>query len=320
MIDQTNRRFIVTSIVTVAFFIYVGYVIDWKDIKIALQHVDGFFLLLSFLFFVASTLFRAYRLWLVSSERGNMPRRKKLIAITFVYSAMNYLLPMKLGEAVYPLLLSKHSKKHVSEGVANLVTVRLLDFFTIFSLATVIFCISSDLDAFIGERYYLAGFSALVVMLLSLLYLKLHTFSRMALGLVNRIRLISLQGFLVKLFSELENFRAKVNVSVSVLFSLFVWMAVFSNVYFLMKSIGMDASYGQTVIILLVMIPISLLPMQGIANSGGHELAWVGVLVYLGNTQQQALVWAVASHALLLVFVLIIGGLGMLMIRFNQGE
>ena len=59
----------------------------------------------------------------------------------------------------------------------------------------------------------------------------------------------------------------------------------------------------------MVMIPLTLLPLQGFANIGTHEVGWTSVLVAFNYPYETALAIAAGSHFVLLLSVLISGGL-----------
>jgi uncharacterized membrane protein YbhN (UPF0104 family) len=61
------------------------------------------------------------------------------------------------------------------------------------------------------------------------------------------------------------------------------------------------------------MVPLTLLPLQGFANIGTHEIGWASVLIAFGYPYKTALAIAVGSHFVLLVSVLLVGGISFLM-------
>jgi hypothetical protein len=54
-------------------------------------------------------------------------------------------------------------------------------------------------------------------------------------------------------------------------------------------------------------LPLQLLPVQGLANSGNHEGGWVAALVLMGFNAQEALKFALASHGVLIGYVALLG-------------
>jgi uncharacterized membrane protein YbhN (UPF0104 family) len=88
-----------------------------------------------------------------------------------------------------------------------------------------------------------------------------------------------------------------------------IWLCVYSNFYFATQSMGMPISFYTIAIISIVMIPLTLLPLQGFANIGTHEIGWTSVLVAFNYPYNMALAIATGSHFILLISVLVSGGL-----------
>ena len=87
-----------------------------------------------------------------------------------------------------------------------------------------------------------------------------------------------------------------------------IWLCVYSNFYFATRSMGLPVAFYHIAIISIVMIPLTLLPLQGFANIGTHEVGWTSVLVAFGYPYKTALAIAAGSHLVLLFSVLISGG------------
>jgi uncharacterized membrane protein (DUF106 family) len=49
------------------------------------------------------------------------------------------------------------------------------------------------------------------------------------------------------------------------------------------------------------------MPIQGFANSGNHETGWTGALLLMGYAAEPALNFALTSHAIILIYALLIG-------------
>jgi hypothetical protein len=72
---------------------------------------------------------------------------------------------------------------------------------------------------------------------------------------------------------------------------------------------GLPVAFYHIAIISMVMIPLTLLPLQGFANIGTHEIGWTSVLVAFNYPYKTALAIAAGSHFVLLISVLISSGL-----------
>jgi hypothetical protein len=52
---------------------------------------------------------------------------------------------------------------------------------------------------------------------------------------------------------------------------------------------------------------LQLIPVQGFANAGNHEGGWIAALAILGVPVSEGLEFALTSHAIILLYVLLLG-------------
>ena len=67
--------------------------------------------------------------------------------------------------------------------------------------------------------------------------------------------------------------------------------------------------------LIAIQLLMQLMPIQGFANSGNHESSWAAALMLLGFPADLSLKFALTSHAIILIYVLILGLLA-LVFRF----
>ena len=68
--------------------------------------------------------------------------------------------------------------------------------------------------------------------------------------------------------------------------------------------------FPQIIMIAALMVPLSLTPLQGVANLGSYEAAWAIGFAIFGYSSKDALIVAAGSHTIVLVFVLVTGSVG----------
>jgi uncharacterized membrane protein YbhN (UPF0104 family) len=61
-----------------------------------------------------------------------------------------------------------------------------------------------------------------------------------------------------------------------------------------------------------VQLLFQLIPIQGFANAGNHEGSWIAALSILGIPASSGLVFALATHALVFVYVVSLGVVSLL--------
>jgi len=76
------------------------------------------------------------------------------------------------------------------------------------------------------------------------------------------------------------------------------------------QAVGLELGFGDVWLLLALQLPLQLLPVQGLANTGSHELSWVTGLAVLGVPADDGLRFALASHALIAGYVATLAPLG----------
>lgn len=80
----------------------------------------------------------------------------------------------------------------------------------------------------------------------------------------------------------------------------------------------MHFNFFQIVVVSIIMVPVTLFPIQGFANLGAHELGWVTAFTLFGYPYLDALNIAVSSHIVYVFFVLSLGLIGILSFADRQ--
>lgn len=259
--------------------------------------IDWFFFFVSFALFMINYVFRSVRFCeLLVSDVS--PYR--LYGVSLVHGALNYFFPLKLGELSFPLLCKYFLNQSLSESGAVLVLCRILDFLFILML-TVVF-VSFWAEAYkifesLGINKSTYAFLAVAVIFFSLLVIFfLFKYSAAFRNICNKV-------------SDIDRLRPFVFVKMIVLTGL-IWFCILGNFYFLSMCLGYNVTPASMVIVSVIMVPLSLMPVQGFANVGTFELAWVSGLVLFGFSQGEALEIAVKVHVLLTVQVALMLAIG----------
>ena len=92
--------------------------------------------------------------------------------------------------------------------------------------------------------------------------------------------------------------------------SFSIWLMIYSNFYCLARVVGADLSFIEVVAVSAVLIPLTMIPVQGVANFGAHEIGWVLSLTLFGYDKTSAIEVAFMTHVLLLMHVLVFGFVG----------
>lgn len=281
-----------------------------------LTHVHAGYLALALAVFVLNYALRSLRFQtLVYTEQLAY---RQLMGVTSLYGMLLYLLPAKSGELSFPLLLKQRLGVSLIESTATLITARFFDFVTIALFLPVALAVFwADLPTWMVLAS--AAFCGLVYVIAigSLWFLRNRQFggepaqSEQEMGHRWLARLARAWRSLLKGLQLIDQSGHYWRL---LLLTMGIWLCVYTNFYLIVLSMGYRMSYFEIIVVSIIMVPLTLLPIQGIANLGTHEVGWVGALALFGQPQETSLAIAVGSHAILLVFVLLLGALGLLLL------
>lgn len=291
-----------------AVIIYVIVELDWQIVYEMFVNLDKKWLLLAWLIFMLNYMLRTYRFQLLI----NLPHVpfQKLLSVTSLYGMFNYLMPAKSGEFSFLFLLNRHLNISVGEGTATLATARFFDFATIaLFLPVVLIVFWEDLPL---EIIYISFVFCIVVYLSGGMILQfLRSGKAMKPSQIESGWLGKLQKIWHDLVQGLQLIDQRGQYGKLWISTIGIWLCVYINFYFIVLSMDYYLTFFQMVVVSIIMVPLTLLPFQGVANLGTHEIGWVIAFSLFGYTQDIALSIAVGSHMILLLFVLVLGGLGL---------
>lgn len=260
---------------------------------------------------------RTLRFRMLLTDNGNSIRG--LFGVVCVYATLNYLLPARLGELSYPVLLKRLSGRDYSVGTASVLAARVLDLFAVAALFPVALLASRsalpDWAVSAAMLFMLTTFAALVGFLVWLRARPLDPANLCAAadGWHGR-----LAAFLKRVVAHLAMLAQSGRLLPLALVSLGVWLCIALNFFLILAAAGITVPFVAAFTITLVMIPLSLLPAQGFANLGSHEAAWLVVLAALGLSAEAAARATLLSHLVLIGYVLVMGILGLGLVLFAR--
>ncbi len=292
----------------------IGYVLltlDWSEVRAILLKLDWGWVVLAFAIYFVNYLLRAYRFKILLDFEEI--RYKKILGVTNLYGMYLYLLPAKFGEVTFPVLVKDRLGVEISTSTGTLIVARVFDFLTIaiilpiamsiyweiipgnFKIASLIFCL-----------LVFSGFAVFISLLrkpdwiLPRLENKEHAkpFIKKILGFVEGVyrgaQIIERKSVYGPLFAV----------------TLGIWICINLNFYLITLALGYQFYFFQIVVVSIIMIPITLFPIQGFANLGAHELGWVTAFTLFDFPYLDALNIAVSSHIVYVFYVLLLGLIG----------
>ena len=116
----------VGSIVFIAFIVLVEMIVGWTHVLSLWANIEVLPFFAAFIFFALSHFLRAYRI-AEFTFLETKKRYKTTTKLCLIHQFFNNLLPMRLGEAFFPLLLKRYFGIRLLEGAGSLFWLRLLD-------------------------------------------------------------------------------------------------------------------------------------------------------------------------------------------------
>jgi uncharacterized protein (TIRG00374 family) len=284
----------------------VAYKLDWEATLTILMNVQWSWLGLAFAIYIFNYILRTSRFQaLIYTQKAPF---LKLMGVTSLYGMFNYLLPAKTGELSYIVLLNRRMHISLVETTSTLLASRYLDFAAIAVILPLIL-IEFWIALPLWLIYSSLGFCISMVIFTIILY----WLGRRRIEPTDRREnkraswMAKIWKVLIDLLDGLITIYKRGNLLRLMVITIGIWMCVYTSFYLIALSLGYSMSYYQAVVISIIMIPMTLLPFQGFANLGTHEIGWVAAFAIFGEPESMALTIAFGSHVILLAFVLILG-------------
>jgi len=311
-----KKRYILATVFSLLVVGYVLVRLDWKATLETFTHLHLIWLTLALGIYLLNYLVRTIRFRLLLNLEA-IPFWQ-LFGVTNLYGMYLYLMPAKFGEVSYPLLLKNRMDVALVESTATLIVARLFDF------ATIALFLPAVLAAYwrqihpllrIGSLVFVALVLLLTIILLWFLRLPTSTDWFQKRALASRQWVHRLWNAAQRLTLSLQLIDKRKQYATLFLLTVFIWLCVQLNFYCIIISLGYTLSFFQMIVVSLIMVPMTLLPLQGFANLGTHEIGWTAAFALFGYSERTALTIAFSTHVILLAFVLLLGLLGMVLLK-----
>jgi hypothetical protein len=210
---------------------------------------------------------------------------------TGMHGFANYMLPLRSGDLTLPFLLKSVSDMDLKEGATVLYKARLLEVFTLgLWLVGVSLVPFSNLPS--SVMVVMAATGALMILSPFLLQ-KFFDLSLLPFDKFRRAAKILAQT-------------SKMNLR-EILLTCAIWLSIAAGIWCIAAAIRLPIAAVDIVLLIALQLVMQFIPIQGFANSGNHEGGWVAALVLMGFPTDEALKFALSSHAVILIYVLIVG-------------
>lgn len=299
--------------------VVIGYVLlklDWLAVYKTFTTADLRWIIAAFAVYLFNYILRTLRFRMLL-DLDEIPFQQ-LFGVTNLYGMYLYLLPAKSGELSFPILLKNRLNVPLTASTATLIAARFSDFATVaLFLPAVLITFWDQIHPWvrIGSLLFVGIVLLLGIGLLWLIRNPFRIDNFQQANLNTKLIVVRIWNALAKLLDSLRAIDQRRGYWHLWLLTIAIWICVQANFYFIVLSFGEALTFWQMMVVSIIMVPMTLLPFQGFANLGTHEIGWVAAFALFGYPETAALNIAVSSHIILLFFVLLLGSLGFLLLR-----
>lgn len=290
------RDWLLGALLLAALVLVVAWTVGWGPLLAPWRTLSPWLLALLFGLTALSYGLRAVRIQEYFRPRfaGRFPT---VLRLSVLHNTANNLLPMRIGELVFPWLMGRYFGHRFLDATAALVWIRVLDLHALGAVALVILALRAPSWWWLGAGLLWLG----------------------ALVLFQFARRDWTGGRAGRLFDLIRRVVAAAPGDPRVLMRVYLWTlliwALKFTAFALLLRHFLPLEFWRLLTGVMGAELSSVLPFHGIAGSGSYELAVVAALAPLGVDPRLALAGAVNLHLFLLGTTLILGGLAFLLPR-----
>ncbi len=292
--------------------------VDVDEAARIIRQLPPSLLLLGMASYFAGFLLRALRFRLLLSR--DQPLRHLVPIVLVHYAALN-IIPARLGELSYIILLKQVNQVSTGLSVSNLLVARVFDQMTI----SLLFLISTAFLDFSSPWLNTLTLIVSAVLLATcvLLALLFAYKTRYVQWFQALVRLLKLERFrltqkIARELGEVVNALATLQFTANLItvfaVSCGIWVCIFATNYFMLHAFQVRLSYQEIVFTSTCIIMMRLLPLQLVSGFGIHETTWVFLAEALNVPRQFAITAAFGSHIIATLFLLCFGLCGLIRI------
>jgi len=280
--------------------------INVGDVYSIIENSNSKALTLSFIFVVFSYFARSLRFKVLLDRRE--VSTLKMYAIVCCHCLLNHIMPLRSGEASYPLFLNKFADVPLSDSLASLFVARVLDMITVLCC----FVFGLLLNSNIKINYLYAISVSLFILLLSVLclvfivpttsfFLKYLKKIVALIGIKSEIIASKINNFEDKIEKYFQNEDIKRKIINAFFLSFLVWGFTFGFFHVVLHNFGVYLSLTKVVLGATGCVFSNLLPINAVGSIGTLEAGWAIGFTLIGLSKSLAVSTGFGAHILLIL-------------------
>jgi glycosyltransferase 2 family protein len=281
--------------------------VSWERAIAEVRAANYFWVLLMFPVTVWTLIIRAQR-WRVFLHAVGVPPLRPLISATNIGFMANMILPLRIGEVVRPVLLSRRAQLPLSGVLASVLLERIFDMFTLLFLFGVSVSLVNVSDQIRQWGWMLTGLAVSVLAIIVLIRLQERLALRIARAIADRLPAKvgnPAYGFAEGFVRALEMLDSPMAYVRAFAWSFYLWIAI-SLIYVLgFWAFHMDVPEIRGALVLTTLVAIAVSVPSAPGFIGSFQLGCVLALGIFGIAKDPALAYSGVIH--LTQFVGVIG-------------
>lgn len=295
--------------------------INFQDVVQDLQEINFGYVALFLAVTILMQWLRSYR-WGVILQPLEKIGQFALFSVTSVGFLAIAAIPARIGELARPYLIAKKSKIKVSSALGTVIVERVLDSFSVLTIAVVVLILNDLPSWMIKSSIILFALTLIIFCCILGLVWRRET----ALRIINRI-LSRLPGKFANKIDEIihrfiDGFQIIVNIKLLLyLFSLsaVIWLVDVLAIYILLKAFSFTLPVMASFVVMIILIVGIAVPTAP-GYIGSWHYSCILALGLFGIAKPDAFSFAVVYHFLSMIIVVILGAIFLPFNKFSVSD
>jgi uncharacterized protein (TIRG00374 family) len=297
-VSGRGLRIFVSVAISAVFLGFAVRGVNWSEALAALASANYLLVVLMLPVTVWTLLIRAQR-WRVFLQGVGVPPLRPLVSATNIGFLANMVLPLRIGEVVRPVLLSRRAGLPLSGVLASVLLERIFDMFTILFLFGVSASLVTVSDQVRRWGWMLSGLAVAVAAVIVLIRVQ----ERFALRIARRISDLlparvgePAYSFALGFVRALEMLDSPIAYLRAFAWSLYLWMAI-AVVYALgIWAFHLDVALLRAALVVTTLVAIAVSVPSAPGFIGSFQLGCVIGLRIFGVSESAALAYSIVVH------------------------
>jgi len=299
----------IAIIITIALFSILFSQIELWDVIEILIKIKPIYLIAGFIFYTASYLFRALRLYILLNREIGI---KELFSIVCIHTTALNILPARSGELSYIYLLNKRHKRTTGEGAASLITIRIMDIITVSLFFFISLIITHDLPPIVMNAIKIIGlflFFTVLFIIMFILNCDRFVYLLRNLSIYLKINEKKAVNYIFNKLDEMSRTFQKLTRTLfinSIIISICIWIMLYSSLYSLIEAMGIGVTFDLFLLASTFFLMTSIIPVQGFGGFGTLEGGWAISFMAVGVAKDAAISSGIIVHIISIIYLILL--------------